>query len=304
MDVSVVIVTYNSAPWIRACLDSVRAQQNVRLEILVVDNVSTDSTRQTVADAGPGIQLIPSTENVGFGRGCNRGVESSRGRFLYLLNPDTRLDQPDALSRLSRLMEQNPRWGILGTRILRPDGSVETMGETSYPYQERVRRDFSQLPGRFAWVSGASMFIRREAFAAVGGFDPEFFLSSEETDLCLRVRQAGWEIGFTPDITIKHVGFASETGIDPYQSWLRRVPGIYRFWSKHYPPDDVRRLIRRDWLRASFRREWYGVWSRFAGRDSKAWRKHREYAGISQAAREFLPTLAKPVPSVPPPPQP
>jgi GT2 family glycosyltransferase len=266
----------------------VRAQENVQSEVLVIDNDSADGTRQTVANAGPGIDLIVSPENVGFGRACNRGFESSHGRFLYMLNPDTHLEQRDALSRLCRAMEQNPKLGILGTRILKTDGIVETLGETRYPYQDRVHRDFSHLPGRLAWVSGASMFIRREAFAAVNGFDPEFFLSSEETDLCLRVRQKGWEIGCATEVTIRHIGFASETGIDPYHSWFRRVPGIYRFWSKHYPPEDVRRLVRRDWFRATFRREWYAILSRFSGPGSRAWRKHREYAGISQASREFL----------------
>src|SRR5215471_3896995 len=132
------------------------------------------------------------------------------------------------------------------------------------------------------------MFVRREVFIAVEGFDPGFFLTSEETDLSLRTRQRGWEIGFVAEVTARHIGSASEHGVDPYDTWLRRVPGIYRFWSNHCAEMDARRLLWKDWFRASLRRRWYGTLARFLGRDSTAWTKHRRYAGISEAAWRFL----------------
>ena len=132
------------------------------------------------------------------------------------------------------------------------------------------------------------MLIRREVFAAVQGFDPGFFLSSEETDLCLRIRQRGWEIGFVPEVSIRHIGMASERSFDPYETWLRRLPGMHRFWAKHYPAAEVRRLVRRDLFRARFRERWYGLMARFQGRGSSAWLKHRRYAGICEASRRFL----------------
>jgi GT2 family glycosyltransferase len=288
LDVSVIVVAFNSAPCIKECLNSVLGQQDARFEVIVVDNASADDTVGVVRGMGGGIRLLTNEENVGFGRGCNQGFAASRGRFLFLLNPDATLQERDSLARLCRVMQEDLRWGLVGTRVIESDGTVECLPAASYPDQHRVHCDFSHLPGKIAWVFGASLFVRREVFVAVGGFDPGFFLSSEETDLCLRIRQHGWEIGFVQQITVQHIGAASERGIDPYDTWRRRVPGVYRFWSKHYPPADARRLVRRDWFRARFRQHWYSVLAWFVGPDSRAWRQHRRYAGISEAARRFL----------------
>jgi N-acetylglucosaminyl-diphospho-decaprenol L-rhamnosyltransferase len=287
IDISVVVVTYNSAPCLDQCVRSLRAQQDVATEIILVDNVSADDTLAVARRLGPGLQLIANSENIGFGRACNQAFAASRGRFLYLLNPDAEIERRDTLASLRQALERHPRWGLAGTRILTPEGEVQD-AETAYPDQHRVRCDFSHLPGAVAWVSGASMFIRREAFAAVEGFDPAFFLSSEETDLCLRLRQRGWEIGFLPELTVKHIGMASEQSHDPYQTWSRRLPGMHRFWAKHYPAAEVRRLVRRDVLRAGFRAGWYGLLASAAGRSSNAWRKHRRYAAIRDVSRRFL----------------
>jgi hypothetical protein len=288
MDLSVIIVTYNSAPTISNCLHSVRQQEGVPFEILVVDNASADDTVQRVRALGAGIELLANPRNIGFGRACNQGAAASKGKILFLLNPDAQIQGTDALASIAEAFQENPRWGIAGTRIVRPDGRVEKFGEPNYPGERHFHCDFSHLPGKLAWVLGASMGLRREVFFAVDGFDPGFFLYSEETDLCLRVRQAGWEIGFLPQVTVRHIGGVSERDADPYDMWLRRMTGVHRFWAKHYPSRDVRRIVRLDWFRASFRREWYNLARRLQGPQSRAWLKHREYAAISEASRRFL----------------
>jgi GT2 family glycosyltransferase len=286
MDFSVIIVTYNSAPCIADCVLSVWAQEGVEAEVVVVDNASTDDTVRVVRELGRPLRLEANRQNIGFGQACNQGVAGSRGRLLFLLNPDAQLMQRDGLARLGRTMEEHPCWGVAGTRVIRLDGREEPPA-TAYPDQHRVRRDFSHLPGTLAWVYGASLSIRREVFSAVDGFDPGFFISSEETDLCLRVRQHGREIGFVPEVTVRHIGMASERGRDPYDTWRDRMTGLIRFWSKHYPPEDVLRLARKDRLRSRFRREWYHVAAQFGGPGSRAWLKYRKYAGISEAARRL-----------------
>ena len=288
--VSVIVVTFNSAPCIKECLNSVLRQEGVILEVIVVDNASTDNTPKVVRAVGKSICLLANSENVGFGRACNQAFATSHGRFLFLLNPDAWVEETDSLARLCKIMEKNVRWGLAGTRVTESDGATECPPAAFYPDQHRVHCNFSHLPGRIAWVFGASMFVRREVFATVDGFDPGFFLSSEETDLCLRIRQHGWEIGFVDEVTVRHIGSASEQGIDPYDTWLRRAPGIFRFWCKHYPPADVRRLLWKDWFRASFRRQWYGALAWFLGSGSDSWRRHRRYAGMSDAAWRFLRT--------------
>lgn len=291
-DVTAVVVTYNSAPCIAACVESLRRQQGIHVEIIIIDNQSADKTVEVVRNCGPGVRLLTNETNLGFGRACNQGADAGHGRFLFFLNPDAQLERPDGLRRLCQAMEQNPKWGLIGTRVLSPDGANEAFPAMDYPSQRHCRRDFSQLPGKIAWVLGASMFVRRDVFAALSGFDPQFFLYSEETDLCLRIRQHGLEIGFMPDVTVRHIGQASERGNDQYETRLRSMSGLHRFWAKHYPPEDVVKMVRRDWFRASFRRQWYGLMARFGGRDSRAWTKHREYAAVSEASRRFLKSTA------------
>ena len=192
IEITIVVVTFNSADCIKTCLQSALDQQGVSLEIIVVDNVSVDKTAEEVMALEGGLKLLRNSENVGFGRACNQGVNASRGKYVMLLNPDAAFDDKNSLAKLFKAMESNSRWGVAGTRVTEADGSVECPPSFFYPKQDRTSRDFTALPGRIAWVFGASMLIKREIFLAIGGFDPEFFLTSEETDLCLRIRELGY----------------------------------------------------------------------------------------------------------------
>ena len=291
IDVSVIVVTYNSADCIKTCLQSALAQQGVSIEVIAIDNVSADKTIEIVRGIAGNVELLVNRENVGFGRACNQGVSLSSGKYIMFLNPDAAFEKNNILAKLCREMERNSRVGLAGTTVTEADGSIDCPPSYSYPKQDRTRRDFSALPGRIAWVFGASMFVRREAFEKVGGFDPEFFLTSEETDLCLRLRELGYEIGFVPEVAVRHIGAVSERGKDPYDTWRFRAPGMYRFWVKHYPRKDAKNLIRRDWLRARYRWAVYQLPAYLSGHESTFWQKYRRNLGISDAARAFLLSL-------------
>jgi hypothetical protein len=287
LDVSVITVTYHAAEFIGECLASVRAQQGVTSEIIVVDNASKDRTVQVVRELGGDIRLIENKDNVGFGRGCNQGFAISRGRFVFLLNPDARLVGENALALLCRALEAHPGWGMAGTRLLSPQGTVFPPN-TDYPGQERARNNFDSLPGSISWVMGASMFIRRGVYDALGGFDPGFFLYAEETDFCLRLRQLGHEIGYVDSVEVRHIGGASECQRDPCEVWTQRMRGLYRFWSKHYLPEDVVRLVRWDRLRSLRRIAGFGLWSLVSPRPSPAWQNFRRWLAVWRTASEFL----------------
>ena len=286
MDASVIIVTYNSARCIKQCLASVFAQTAVTLEGIVVDNASADDT--VAATKSFNVQLFANRENIGFGRGNNQGYAASRGRYVYLLNPDARFVENGALEKLCRAMDANPRWGMAGTSLGSPDGHSEEPPATEYPGQRHVHRDFSSLPGKIAWIGGASMIIRRELYQKLNGFDPAFFLYSEETDFCLRMRETGFEIGHVPEVAVEHIGGASEDPRDPYQVSSRKLNGLILFRQKHYPPQDCVYLAKRDLRRARFRMLWNGLLVRFQAPNSEAWRKHRQYLGIWEASRRYL----------------
>ncbi len=288
MDVSVIVVTYQSADCIAACLESVTAQEGVQTELIVVDNASTDRTAAVVRDAGVDLRLVLHDQNVGFGRACNAGFEVSRGRHVYLLNPDAQLVGRNALAELCRAVDQHPRWGMAGTRILREDGTPAPLPPTSYPRQRHARARFPDLPGDIAWVTGASMMVRRDVYTALGGFDPDFFLYSEETDFCLRVRQHGHEIGYVDEVAVRHIGGVSERGSDPYEIWTRRTSGRHLFWKKHFPPDDILRLIRRDQLHARFHLLVNGVLAQWRPIGSRAWENCRRYRAIADVCSKSL----------------
>jgi N-acetylglucosaminyl-diphospho-decaprenol L-rhamnosyltransferase len=284
--ISVIIVTFNSADCIAACVESVLAQSGVSFEIIVVDNASADRTLEKLT--GLKCRVIPSAKNLGFGRGNNLGFAASSGRYIYLLNPDARLAEAGALAKLCQTMDANPRWGMAGTLVLSADGKSESPPAPDYPGQRHVHRDFSKLPGKIAWIIGASMIVRRELYEQLDGFDPEFFLYSEETDFCLRLRELGFEIGHVTEVAVSHIGGASEDGRDPYDVSARKLRGLLRFRQKHYPPRDCIFLAERDRRRARVRMFWNYLQARFQAPNSDAWRKYRQYRAIWRISREYL----------------
>ncbi|MGA2240723.1 MAG: glycosyltransferase family 2 protein [Verrucomicrobiota bacterium] len=286
MDISVISVTYNSETCIADCIKSVLSQRGVEFEVVVVDNASTDNTLSRLKELKS--RVIASTENVGFGRGNNLGFAATCGRYVFLLNPDARLVEADALANLCRLMDANPRWGMAGTMVRFPDGKPESPPATIYSGQRHVQRDFSKLPGKIAWVLGASMIIRRELYEKLDGFDPGFFLFSEEMDFCLRMREIGFEIGYIPEVVVEHIGGASKDARDPYEVSGRKLKGLLHFRQKHYSLDDCVWLAKRDLRRARFRMILNGLLARLQPPYSKAWQKHRLYRAIWEVSRDYL----------------
>src|SRR5436190_8755335 len=284
MHISVITVAYRSAASIAASIDSILRQRNVSAEMIVVDNASPDETLEVLKGFGGKIHAIENRENVGFGRGCNQGFAAARGKYGYFLNPDAELVGDNALQTLCREMDEHPQWAIAGTRVVKTDGEIETPSLT-YPDQERASVDFSSLPGKIAWVIGASMIVRREVFEKLGGFDPQFFMYGEETDLCLRARQAGQEIGYIKNVEVRHIGGASEQGKDPYDVWIRHTKGLHQFWRKHYRPSDVTRLMRLNRARARYRMIVNGLIARLAGTGSRAGEKERRYRAVWEMSR-------------------
>jgi GT2 family glycosyltransferase len=292
MDVSVIIVAFNAAKYVGKCVESVLAQTGVSCEAIVVNNGSTDNTQAILKELK--CQVIYTEKNVGFGPGNNLGFKASRGRYIFLLNADAWLMENNSLAELCRIMDAKPTWGMAGTTVLSLEGKPGDPPATEYPAQRHVHRDFSKLPGTIAWILGASMFVRRELYEKLGGFDPDFFpIYSEETDLCLRLRELGFEIGLIPEVAVTHVGGSSEDPRDPYEVSKRKLRGLLKFRQKHYPPDDCVFLAKRDLRRAWLRMFWNGFLARWQAPRSKTWQKYRQYHGIWQVSREYLASIGR-----------
>lgn len=244
-DIAVVVVSYQTVDLLPACLQSIEADISAHKEVFLVDNASTDGSAELVARDFPGVRLIANSENRGFGAANNQAFRLASARLLYCLNPDATI-APGTLAALVREMEAHPEIGLAGTAIVHPDGQKQPSTDTTYPNQRIAGFDSTGLPGDLACVLGASMVLRRDLLPALGGgFDEDFFLYGEDQDLGLRVRQAGFQVGYFPHITVTHLSAQSERSHSSYDRWKRKLTAEYIFYRKHYSPKGVARIRRR-----------------------------------------------------------
>ncbi|MDZ7372537.1 MAG: glycosyltransferase [candidate division KSB1 bacterium] len=226
VDLSVIIVSYNVRDFLEQCLLSLRsALQGIPHEIWVVDNASRDGSQGMVHRRFPEVKLIENAENAGFARANNQALRHAAGRFICLLNPDT-LVKKDTFQRLLEFMDEHPEAGMVGCKILNPDGSLQLACRRSYPtpwvaFTRLVGLSYlfprSRLFGRYNLtylspdevheveaISGSFMLFRREALEQVGLLDEAFFMYGEDLDFCYRFRAAGWKIYYVPTTQVVH----------------------------------------------------------------------------------------------------
>ncbi len=225
----VVVVSYNVAPLLARCLESIRqageslAGQCERLDVVVVDNASTDGSAELVRARFPEVRLIVNARNLGFGAACNQGAAADADYVLFL-NPDAALT-PGALPALLARVRSTPRAGMAGPRVTYSDGRPQptrrrfpTLGALlleSTPLEWRrpgwgpLRRyHMADRPAYDAapvdWLSGACLLARKAAFDEAGGFSPSFFMYFEEVDLSRRMAAYGWQTWYEPDAHVVH----------------------------------------------------------------------------------------------------
>lgn len=245
-DISVIIVNYNTADLITRCLDDLHQQVGVTFEIIVVDNASADSSCERIRNyASDKLKLIESQENLGFNRGNNLGARSALGKYLYLLNPDTEVPKPNTLKTLLDYAKAKPEAGLIGTPLLDEHGHNTSKPKMLYPCQALLTEKMPTLPGEIAWVIGASMFIPRTVFDTVGGLDPDFFLYGDETDLCWRIREAGFTIDYCDAAAIYHLGGGSERKSSSFNLKYKKMQGLILFFRKHYSQKDLIIILKR-----------------------------------------------------------
>jgi len=145
-DLSIIIVNYNTADFIVDCLNSIAPQQGVNFEVIIVDNDSEDKSPDIVINDFPWVNLVPNETNVGFAKANNQALKICRGRFVYYLNPDTKV-RSGAFRNIVSFMDSHPEVGLAGTRIVNPDGSLQSSVECRYPGQRHAKRELEGLKG-------------------------------------------------------------------------------------------------------------------------------------------------------------
>lgn len=220
--VSVVIVTYESRSTVGYTLDALyEAYDTGFAEVIIVDNASADDTAGYITENFPWTTLICSNKNLGFGRGCNLGFQKVRTPYLLILNPDAVITLT-ALQTLVDFMAMNKQVGIAAPAIVEGGKGLQAAGLMTTPaslvrsvcgYRQVMTESQIIVPNdspfQTSWVCGAIMLIRTDLFQMLGGFDPRFFLYFEETDLCRRATQLGFEIWALGEAVTEHIGGAS-----------------------------------------------------------------------------------------------
>lgn len=251
LDISVIVVTYNTGGLIRECLGQIT---QASLEVIVVDNASVDETVSIIEDEFPTVKLIKNQENLGFGVANNQGVEVAKGQYVIILNPDL-IISPEAIQEMAVYLEEHAHIGIVGPCILNAEGSLSLSARPPYSvrgvlgvyfglerlfpaliYEEYERRLTStDAPQSVAWLQGACLMMKKSLFNTLGGFDEHFFLFAEDTDLCDRVWQGGYEVVYFPRVTAKHYESTSVSRF-PYISVLHyHTSPLYYFRKRHQP---------------------------------------------------------------------
>ncbi|MBI3788662.1 MAG: glycosyltransferase family 2 protein, partial [Ignavibacteriales bacterium] len=211
-DLSIVIVTYNSAGVIRRCLDSVFGQELApyTLEVIIVDNASTDETKDIVLTYSSKIRVVENTENRGFAAAANEGASLAQSALLLFSNPDTYVE-PGSLKKMLAFFPEHSEISIAGCRMLHENGTKQRscwkkpnlatlIAEMVLPYDVSLKlvTEEPQQTSTVPSVSGACMLIKRSDFVNLHGFDTDFFMYYEDIDFCVRAQQAGLKTYYYP----------------------------------------------------------------------------------------------------------
>ena len=233
-------------------MESVASQSGVKSEVIVVDNCSQDGSQELLKNSFTWIEFISNNRNLGFARANNQALKICKSRYIYYLNPDTEV-RPNAFRKMVDFMDSHPNVGLAGTRLVYPDGSLQSSVENSYPGQRYAKNDLKGLKGDIAWVLGASMITRQTVIRDLEGFDEHFFLYGEDIDLCLRIRKAGWLIGYIPGAEVVHWEGQSERSNLPVKVWEKKIKAEFIFYRKHYSSRAIRAIERSNLLQSNWR---------------------------------------------------
>ncbi len=255
VDISIVVVSYNTQALLRSCIQTIYDyRDDLEVQVLVVDNASSDGSADMIAAEFPEAVLIRNTVNVGFGRANNQALRIATGEHILLLNSDTELS-PHALKECIGYLKQNPKIGMLTCKLVMANGSLDPACRRTFPTpfvalcrllglssifpksKLFARYNLTYLDPDETYevdaIVGAFMLMPREAFLEVGLLDEVFFMYGEDLDWCYRFRQAGYGIVYYPKVHILHLKGASSK---KRPVWIIREfhRAMKLFYAKHY----------------------------------------------------------------------
>ncbi len=247
--ISIIIVSWNTAGLLENCLASILVGPPTSpFEIWIVDNASTDGTPRMVREKFPQVHLIENHENIGFARANNQAIQQCTGKYILLLNPDT-LVSSGALQALIDFLDNHSEAGAAGARIINPDGSLQVSSHPRPTLSRELWRLFhldslspyaaypltkwdANRPQEVDVLMGACLLLRREVLDQVGFLDEDYFIYSEEVDLCYRIQRAGWRMYWVPLAQVVHFGGQSTQQV-PAEMFLNLYHSKIKYFRKH-----------------------------------------------------------------------
>ena len=255
-DVSICIVSLDCSDVLKDCLDSLGASiAPFTYEVIVVDNASTDGVVDELKARGyPKLRIVQNDRNVGFTKATNQGIQLSSGKHILWLNADTVLN-PGSLSLLVKFLNENPKAGIVGPKVLNPDGTFKPQCRRGMPtpwasltHSLKLDRFWPQktIFGQYLLtylpvdqvcpvdaVSGCCLMARREVWESIGPLDEAIFGFGEDLDWCVRAKQAGWEVWYYPQSVIVHLKGQGGVHAKPYHKVFGIHQAMWVFYRKH-----------------------------------------------------------------------
>ena len=253
MDLSIIVITHNSRGPIVRCLESLAAHApSCEHETIVIDNASSDATAETVSRRFPQVRVVANEDNLGYSRGVNQGMRLSSGRAILILNPDI-VVREGSIDRLLEFMDRTPDAGIVGSKLVFPDGSLQYSCRSFYTVsalllrrtflgklfprahalREHLLMDYDhEEPRSVDWLLGACMLVRREAIETVGAMDERFFLYFEDIDWCYRMKHHGWSVYYVPSSVMVHTYERSSAKSVLRKPFLIHILSLLRYYEK------------------------------------------------------------------------
>ncbi|MEW6456230.1 MAG: glycosyltransferase family 2 protein [Acidobacteriota bacterium] len=289
MDLSIIIVNFNRKDFLDICLNSLFNSINslpYSYEVIVVDNNSTDGSVELIENKYKKIVLIKNRDNLGFGKANNIGIKHSRGNFILFLNNDTYV-YPGSIETLIKKMHEYKNVGAAGCLILNEDLSLQLsfgkMIDFSNEFFQKYlanyyyRLKWGRAPKKGIniytdWISGACLITRADILEEIKYFDENFFMYTEEVDLCKRIKDKGWKILYTTDTQILHYRGKSTQLINKKTVLEYRKSQLY-FYAKHYGEEKVKYLKMYLFFKFSFILVLINLINTFTKKDSSYYRE-------------------------------
>jgi len=256
--ISFIFVNYNTSQLLQRAFASLENCQTPH-EIIVVDNASTDNSTVIIRQNFPKIHLIANRQNLGYGVALNQGAKCAKGEWLFLLNSDIVMEKETVLKLLD-FTQENKKAAVIGPQLTGQDGKIQASAHFNPPsllncfyevfllelifsitlpnwrYPSQFTANLNQL-GRIQEVPsliGAALFVKKEVFEKVKGFDENFFFYREESDFLWRVKIAGYKIFYYPKARVLHWGEGSPSQLEKCEKYNRLFSARYLFQQKHY----------------------------------------------------------------------